>query len=129
MISTRSPSGPGASSTSSGMGADQTDSGLEAMVTALRLKGSLRSAEVAAAMSEVDRREFLPPEVAHEAYRDSPVVLKVDAHGRPSSTISQPSMVALMLEELVVRPGDRVLEIGTASGYNAALLGSLVGPV
>ena len=80
-----------------------------------------------AAMLEVDRRGFVPELAAGEAYADAPVVLQVDAAGRPISTVSQPTMVALMLEQLQVRPGDHVLEIGTASGYNAALLATLTG--
>jgi len=56
------------------------------------------------------------------------LVLTCDARGRPTSTISQPSMVALMLEQLRAGPGDRVLEVGTASGYTAALLTEMVRP-
>ena len=80
-----------------------------------------------AAMLEVDRRAFLPAAASGEAYADAPVVLQVDAGGRAISTMSQPTMVALMLEQLQVGPGDHVLEIGTASGYNAALLAALTG--
>ena len=78
-------------------------------------------------MLDVDRRGFIPKESAGETYLDEPVVLKVGPDGRPASTTSQPTMVALMLEQLAPRPGDRVLEVGTASGYNAALLARLVG--
>ena len=78
-------------------------------------------------MLAVDRRDFVPDVAAGEAYADAPVVLQVDRAGRPISTVSQPTMVALMLEQLQVRPGDHVLEIGTASGYNAALLAALTG--
>lgn len=78
-------------------------------------------------MLRVDRGAFVPAAAAAQAYADAPVVLQVDPEGRPVSTVSQPTMVALMLEQLEVRPGGRVLEIGTASGYNAALLAALVG--
>ena len=98
-----------------------------ALIDDLTRRGSIRSDDVRDAMLQVDRRDFLPPAAATEAYADAPVVLQVDAGGRPISTMSQPTMVALMLEQLQVRPGDHVLEIGTASGYNAALLAVLVG--
>lgn len=78
-------------------------------------------------MLRVDRRKFVPEQAAHEAYVDAPVILKVGRDGRPSSTASQPTMVAVMLEQLGPKPGHRVLEVGTASGYNAALLSHLVG--
>lgn len=62
------------------------------------------------------------------AYRDAPVLLKTGPDGRPASTASQPTIVALMLEEIAATVSDKVLEVGTTSGYNAALLGYLVGP-
>ncbi len=100
-----------------------------ALVDALRANGALRSEPVAAALLTVPREQFVPagtpPEVA---YADRALVLTRDDTGRPTSSISQPSMVALMLEQLDVQPGQRVLEIGTASGYNAALLAHLTGP-
>ena len=99
-----------------------------ALVRALRSNGALRSEPVAAALSRVPRELFVlagtTPEVA---YADRALVLTRDDTGRPTSSISQPSMVALMLEQLDVRPGQHVLEIGTASGYNAALLAHLTG--
>ena len=79
-------------------------------------------------MTAVPRHAFLDSDtsVAH-AYADEPVLLKRDRRGAVISTMSQPTMIATMLEELEVRPGSRVLEVGTASGYNAALLGHLTG--
>lgn len=98
------------------------------LVAALVRRGTVSTDAVRVAMERVDRASYLPPGSTAEAYADAPVVLKVGASGRASSTISQPTMVALMLEQLDVRPGDRVLEVGTASGYNAALLAHLAGP-
>jgi protein-L-isoaspartate(D-aspartate) O-methyltransferase len=98
------------------------------MVDALVAAGRARSPRVAAALRAVDRGRFVPPAEASSAYDDSPVRLHEDAGGALVSTISQPSMVAYMLEELDVQPGHRVLEVGTASGYNAALLAELAGP-
>jgi protein-L-isoaspartate(D-aspartate) O-methyltransferase len=64
---------------------------------------------------------------AQEVYTDQALVTQVDAQGMPSSSSSQPSIMAAMLEALQVRPRQRVLEIGTGTGYNAALLAHLVG--
>ena len=75
---------------------------------------------VLAAMRRVERHRFVPPESAGEAYEDHPV------HIGCRQTISQPYMVARMTEMLALRPKDRVLEIGTGSGYQAAVLAELV---
>ena len=80
-------------------------------------------------MRTVPREAFLDPATPVEvAYANQPVLLKRDRVGRPISTISQPSMIAAMLEQMQVSEGNRLLEIGTASGYNAALLSELAGP-
>jgi protein-L-isoaspartate(D-aspartate) O-methyltransferase len=60
-------------------------------------------------------------------YRDEPLVTWVDAQNRVGSSSSAPTAMAMMLEALDLQPGHRVLEIGTGSGYNAALLAFLVG--
>ena len=70
----------------------------------------------------VPREAFVRPEDADDAYADVPLPI-----GR-GQTISAPSMIAIMLEEARLAPGDRVLEIGTGSGYHAALVAHLVGP-
>ncbi len=75
---------------------------------------------VLAAMGEVPREQFMPEGVRGEAYADGPVPI---GYGQ---TISQPYIVAFMTENLAPRPGDRVLEIGTGSGYQAAILARLV---
>ena len=98
-----------------------------ALVDALVKRGAISSDDVRAAFEAVDRAAYLPLEVRAEAYRDRPVLLQRDEAGVAVSTMSQPTMVAFMLEELAVRRGDRILEVGTASGYNAALLAHLVG--
>lgn len=80
-------------------------------------------------MASVPRERFLDPGTPVEvAYANQPVLLKRDRMGRPISTISQPSMIAAMLDQMQVSDGDVILEIGTASGYNAALLSALTGP-
>jgi protein-L-isoaspartate(D-aspartate) O-methyltransferase len=71
------------------------------------------------AMRKVPRHEFIPEKHRHYAYNDSPVPI---GHGQ---TISQPYIVALMTEELNLSSADRVLEIGTGSGYQAAVLAEI----
>lgn len=90
-------------------------------------EGAIRTGEVAAAMAAVPRHRFAAHVDPSLAYENEPILLKRDARGDVISTISQPHMIAVMLEELAVSPGQRVLEIGTASGYNAALLATLAG--
>ncbi|MBV9690723.1 MAG: methyltransferase domain-containing protein [Ktedonobacteraceae bacterium] len=60
-------------------------------------------------------------------YRDDALVTSVDSRGMPDSSSSQPSIMASMIEALAIEPGHRVLEIGTGTGYNAALLAYLTG--
>ncbi|GAA3389160.1 methyltransferase, FxLD system [Cryptosporangium minutisporangium] len=83
---------------------------------------------VRAAMLTIPREVFVPGIPLADAYDEhSAVVTKRDAHGIAISSVSAPSIVAMMLTQLDVRPGHRVLEIGSG-GYNAALLRELVGP-
>ncbi|MEX2228432.1 MAG: rRNA adenine N-6-methyltransferase family protein, partial [Dehalococcoidia bacterium] len=73
------------------------------------------------------RECFLPDVPLDEVYLDRAFVTRW-LHGVPVSSSSQPAVMAVMLEQLEVRPGDHVLEIGAGTGYNAALLARLVGP-
>jgi protein-L-isoaspartate(D-aspartate) O-methyltransferase len=75
------------------------------------------------AIGNVPRHLFVPPSMQAYAYRNTPLAI---GHGQ---TISQPYIVALMTDLLKPRKGDRVLEIGTGSGYQAAVLAELVGAV
>ncbi|MCK4635119.1 MAG: protein-L-isoaspartate(D-aspartate) O-methyltransferase [Candidatus Aenigmarchaeota archaeon] len=82
----------------------------------------LRSEEIEEAMKEVPRELFVPEECLEEAYGDYPIPI---GHGQ---TISQPFTVVVMTEMLDVEPGHKILEIGAGSGWQAALLGHIVGP-
>jgi protein-L-isoaspartate(D-aspartate) O-methyltransferase len=99
----------------------------ERLVTGLRAGGALHDDRVAAALADVPRHKFLPAIDPGRAYADDAVVTKMDADGRPISSSSQPAIMALMLEQLDVQPGHRILEIGAGTGYNAALLAHLAG--
>ena len=102
------------------------------LVAEMRAKGTPNSPGVEAAFLSVARELFLPEGVAdgglQAVYRDDAIVTKRNGQGLPLSSSSQPSLMAKMLELLDVAPGDRVLEIGAGSGYNAALLAHLTGP-
>jgi protein-L-isoaspartate(D-aspartate) O-methyltransferase len=99
-----------------------------AMVDALRRYGSIRSAPVEKAMRAVPRHRFVPEAPLRRAYDPHDVVVpKRRADGSPVTIASEPGIVAWLLEQLGVQPGQRVLEIGAGTGYNAALLAELVG--
>ena len=88
----------------------------------MRQRG-IEDEHVLAVMETVPRHEFVPADYVDRAYRDHPLPI---GHGQ---TISQPYIVALMTELLGLQPGDKVLEIGTGSGYQAAILAELVDEV
>lgn len=98
------------------------------LVEALRAKGGLRSPAMAEAFSAVPRHLFVPDVPVEEAYRDRWIATKRTPQGEVISSSSQPEIMAIMLEQLDVQGGQRVLEIGAGTGYNAALLARLVGP-
>jgi len=81
---------------------------------------NITSARVLQAMGKVPRHEFVPERLRYQAYLDCPLPIGHD------QTISQPYIVAFMTEQLELKPTDRVLEIGTGSGYQAAVLAELV---
>ena len=88
------------------------------VATQLRARG-IRDTAVLAAMARVPRHRFVPAEYAHLAYADHPLPIGFE------QTISQPYIVAYMTEVAEVARGERVLEVGTGSGYQAAILAEL----
>jgi protein-L-isoaspartate(D-aspartate) O-methyltransferase len=93
------------------------------MVQQQLMTRGIHDKRVLAAMAKVPREEFVPPHERGAAYTDNPLPIGYD------QTILQPYIVAFMTEQLQPKPGDRVLEIGTGSGYQAAILGELVAEV
>lgn len=75
----------------------------------------IRDERLLAAMTEIPRHRFVPPHLAERAYDDSPLPIG------EGQTISQPYIVGFMTEILRLKPSDRVLEVGTGSGYQAAV--------
>jgi protein-L-isoaspartate(D-aspartate) O-methyltransferase len=97
------------------------------LVTQLRALGDGLTQTVQDAFARVPRHVFVPEVGAAAAYRDEALVIKCGSDGLPVSSSSQPAMMAIMLEQLGLRRGHRVLEIGTGSGYNAAVMAEIVG--
>ena len=83
----------------------------------------IKDERVLAAMAKVLREEFVPMDARSDAYEDGPLPIGYD------QTISQPYIVAFMTEQLRLKPSDHVLEIGSGSGYQAAILAELVAGV
>jgi protein-L-isoaspartate(D-aspartate) O-methyltransferase len=84
----------------------------------LRARG-IRDERVLTAMSHVPRHEFVSADYRDHVYEDHPILIGED------QTLSQPYIVAIMLEALALSPSDTVLEVGTGSGYQTALLAEL----
>jgi protein-L-isoaspartate(D-aspartate) O-methyltransferase len=97
------------------------------LVSELRARGDVRTARVASAFGRVPRHLFVTGATPAEVYADRSITIKLD-DGVPVSSSSQPAIMAQMIELLGLHGRERVLEIGTGSGYNAALLAELVGP-
>jgi protein-L-isoaspartate(D-aspartate) O-methyltransferase len=95
----------------------------EAAALAERLRPAVADERVLAAIASVPRERFVPESERHRAYEN--VALPIPC----GQTISQPLVVARMLEMLDLRPSDRVLDVGTGSGYHAALLAKLAAHV
>jgi protein-L-isoaspartate(D-aspartate) O-methyltransferase len=95
----------------------------ERMVTEQIVRRGVQDSLVIEAMRSVLRHAFVPVSLADEAYADHPLPI---GHGQ---TISQPYIVAVMTELVALQPGARVLEVGTGSGYQAAILAEIADSV
>ena len=102
---------------------DFYDAARQHMVTRQLKSRDITDARVLAAMGKVPRHKFVPERLAPLAYLDQPLPIG------SNQTISQPYIVALMSQWAEVKPGDKVLEVGTGSGYQAAVLAELTDQV
>jgi protein-L-isoaspartate(D-aspartate) O-methyltransferase len=93
------------------------------MVERQLMTRGINDQRVLAAMAKVPREEFVPPDSRADSYDDGPLPIGF------GQTISQPYIVAFMTDQLRPKPSDRVLEVGTGSGYQAAILAELVSDV
>ena len=95
----------------------------EAMVERQLRRRGITDKRILDAFLEVRREAFVSPEYAHLAYGDHPLPIEAE------QTISQPYIVALMIEAAAIRSGDKVLEVGSGSGYAAAVISRIAGEV
>jgi protein-L-isoaspartate(D-aspartate) O-methyltransferase len=98
------------------------------MAADLRARSRALSEPIQEAFATVPRHLFVPEVGPSDAYRDEAFVIKCGPDGIPVSSSSQPAMMAIMLGQLELESGHRVLEIGTGSGYNAALISVITAP-
>jgi protein-L-isoaspartate(D-aspartate) O-methyltransferase len=99
----------------------------KALVDELKEKKWIETPGVEAAFRSVLRHHFLPGRPLELVYSDRAISAKQDEEGQWLSSSSQPAMMAIMLEQLGLEPGHKVLEIGAGTGYNAALMAHVVG--
>jgi protein-L-isoaspartate(D-aspartate) O-methyltransferase len=104
-------------------GQERFEDARERMVREQIVPRGVLHTETLRALRKVPRHEFVPPELAHRAHDDTPLPI---GHGQ---TISQPYIVALMTQLIMPHSGQRVLEVGTGSGYQAAVLAEIVDSV
>ena len=100
----------------------------DAMVGRLRARGDVVSRSIEEAFRAVLRHWFLPDVALDEVYAGAAISIAQGDDKLSTSSSSEPGIMARMLEQLAVERGDHILEVGTGSGYNAALLATLSGP-
>jgi protein-L-isoaspartate(D-aspartate) O-methyltransferase len=98
------------------------------LIDRLASTGLLDNPRLLAAFQAVRREHFLPGIPPERVYDDDAVTCHTGPDGTPLSSSSQPTVMALMLNQLAPQPGDHIMEIGAGSGYNAAVLAHLVAP-
>ncbi len=94
---------------------------MEELINELKGEGVLKNANVLRAFMAIDRKGFVPEELASEAYGNYPLPIGF------GQTISQPFTVAFMLDLLEPKPGEKILDVGSGSGWTTALLAQSVG--
>jgi len=94
----------------------------ESLINLLTQDGYLKSPAIINAFKKIERADFVSPEVLNEAYANYPLPIGF------GQTISQPATVAFMLELLEPRVGEKILDVGSGSGWQTALLAEIVGP-
>ena len=99
----------------------------QALVDELKSKGCIQTPRVEAAFQAVLRHRFIPETPLEEVYSNRVILTKQDQNGQWISSSSEPAIMAIMLEQLDLEPGQKVLEIGAGTGYNAALMAHIVG--
>ncbi len=98
------------------------------MIGSLVARGYVRTPKVEEAFRTVHRHLFLPDVPLHQVYSGEAIVTRYGSDGNPISSSSEPAIMGVMVEQLRLQSGHRVLEIGAGTGYNAAILAHLVGP-
>ncbi len=93
----------------------------QTLIKLLKISGVLKTPEIEDALRAIDRVDFVPDDIRSEAYLDTALPI---GYGQ---TISQPTVVVFCLEQLAVENGNRVLDVGSGSGWTTALLAHLVG--
>jgi protein-L-isoaspartate(D-aspartate) O-methyltransferase len=99
----------------------------QALVDELKSMGCIQTPRVEAAFQAVLRHRFIPETPLEEVYSNRVILTKQAQNGQWISASSQPAIMAIMLEQLDLEPGQKVLEIGAGTGYNAALMAHIVG--
>src|SRR5215467_5402904 len=97
-----------------------------ALIDQMKQDGNLHDARIEAAFRANPRHLYLPDIEIDKAYQNEAIPTK-HQDGQAISSSSQPAMMAIMLEQLKLEPGHRVLEVGAGTGYNAALMAHIVG--
>ena len=92
------------------------------LVESLKKQGRIKTKEIEKAFLEIPREEFIPPIFKQYAYSDTPLEIG------QGQTISAPHMIAIMCEELDLKKDQKILEIGTGSGYHAAIVAKIIEP-
>ncbi|HXV98758.1 MAG TPA: methyltransferase domain-containing protein, partial [Anaerolineae bacterium] len=97
------------------------------LIDNLKERELIKTPRIEAAFRAIPRHLFLPEVNLERVYSDEAIPTKKLAGGEAISSSSQPAIMAIMLEQLDLKPGHRVLEIGAGTGYNAALMAHIVG--